>query len=107
MNNLTIGGWDPRRDKPFAYYETIAGGSGASPDGPGASAIHTHMTNSWNTPAEAFEHEYPMRIRRYEIRPGSGGAGQYGGGDGIVREIEFLAPAEVDVYKRQGNPPIP
>ena len=97
MNNLTIGGWDPRRDKPFAYYETIAGGSGASPDGPGASAIHTHMTNSWNTPAEAFEHEYPMRIRRYEIRPGSGGAGQYGGGDGIVREIEFLAPAEVTI----------
>jgi N-methylhydantoinase B/oxoprolinase/acetone carboxylase alpha subunit len=97
MNNLTVGGWDPRRDKPFAYYETIAGGSGASPEGPGASAIHTHMTNSWNTPAEAFEHEYPMRIRRYEIRRGSGGPGKYRGGDGIVREIEFLAPAEVTI----------
>jgi N-methylhydantoinase B/oxoprolinase/acetone carboxylase alpha subunit len=97
MNNLTIGGWDPRLNKPFAYYETIAGGSGASPEGAGASAIHTHMTNSWNTPAEAFEHEYPMRIRRYEIRRGSGGAGKYEGGDGIVRAIEFLAPAEVTI----------
>jgi N-methylhydantoinase B len=97
MNNLTVGGWDPRHDKPFAYYETIAGGSGASPQGPGASAIHTHMTNSWNTPAEAFEHEYPMRIRRYEIRRGSGGSGKYRGGDGIVRAIEFLASAEVTI----------
>ena len=97
MNNLTVGGWDPRRGQAFAYYETIAGGSGASPEGHGASAIHTHMTNSWNTPVEAFEHEYPMRIRRYGIRHGSGGAGKFRGGDGIVRAIEFLAPAEVTI----------
>jgi N-methylhydantoinase B/oxoprolinase/acetone carboxylase alpha subunit len=97
MNNLSIGGWDPFRAKAFAYYETIAGGSGASAEGPGSSAIHTHMTNSWNTPAEAFEHEYPMRIRRYEIRRGSGGAGRHAGGDGIVREIEFLTAAEVTI----------
>ncbi len=97
MNNLSIGGWDPRRGRAFAYYETIAGGAGASAEGPGANAIHTHMTNSWNTPAEAFAHEYPMRIRRYELRRGSGGAGVHRGGDGVVREIEFLAPAEVTI----------
>jgi N-methylhydantoinase B len=97
MNNLAIGGWDARYDRPFAYYETIAGGSGASAEGHGASAIHTHMTNSWNTPVEAFEREYPMRVRRYEIRRGSGGAGRHRGGDGILREIEFLSPAEVTI----------
>jgi N-methylhydantoinase B len=97
MNNLAIGGRDSRHNRPFAYYETIAGGSGASAEGPGASAIHTHMTNSWNTPVEAFEREYPMRVRRYAIRRGSGGAGRHRGGDGIVREIEFLNPAEVTV----------
>ncbi len=97
MNNLTIGGWDPRRQRPFAYYETIAGGSGASAEGPGASAIHTHMTNTWNTPAEAFEHEYPMRVKRYEVRYGSGGAGKHPGGAGVLREIEFLAPADVTI----------
>lgn len=97
MNNLTIGGWDSGRGRSFAYYETIAGGAGASPQGPGASAVHTHMTNSWNTPAEALEHEYPLRIRRYELRRGSGGAGRHRGGDGIVREIEFLEAAEVTI----------
>lgn len=97
MNNLTVGGWDPDRGRSFAYYETIAGGSGASPEGPGASGIHTHMTNSWNTPAEALEHAYPMRLRRYELRRGSGGAGQHRGGDGVIREIEFLSPAEVTI----------
>jgi N-methylhydantoinase B/oxoprolinase/acetone carboxylase alpha subunit len=97
MNNLSFGGWDTLRDRPFAYYETIAGGMGASPRGPGLSAIHTHMTNSWNTPVEAFEHEYPVRVRAYRIRAGSGGAGQYAGGDGIVRELEFLEPAEVTI----------
>jgi N-methylhydantoinase B len=97
MNNLTVGGWDARRHRPFAYYETIAGGSGASAEGPGASAIHTHMTNSWNTPAEALEHEYPMCVRRYELRHGSGGAGKHSGGAGVLREIEFLAAAEVTI----------
>jgi N-methylhydantoinase B len=97
MNNLSFGGWDSFRTRAFAYYETIAGGMGASPRGPGRSATHSHMTNSWNTPVEAFEHEYPVRVRAYKIRGGSGGAGRYRGGDGIVRELEFLADADVTI----------
>jgi N-methylhydantoinase B len=95
MNNLTIGGTDPRTNEPFAYYETIAGGMGARPSNSGVSAVHTHMTNSLNTPAEALEYSYPLRVRRYSLRPGSGGEGQYRGGDGIIREIEVLADVEV------------
>ncbi len=94
MTNISFGGTDPRTGRPFAYYETIAGGMGASPNGPGAGGTHTHMTNSWNTPVEAFEHLYPVRIRRYGLRRASGGAGRFRGGDGIVREFEFQAPAE-------------
>lgn len=97
MNNLSFGGWDTLRGRAFAYYETIAGGMGASARGPGRSAIHTHMTNSWNTPIEAFEHEYPVRVTAYGIREGSGGAGKFAGGDGIVRELEFLEDAEVTI----------
>jgi N-methylhydantoinase B len=89
MNNLSFGGAG------FAYYETIAGGMGASPHADGLSARHTHMTNSWNTPVEAFEHQYPLRIESYRVRKGSGGAGRHRGGDGIVREFRFLADAEV------------
>jgi N-methylhydantoinase B len=95
MNNLSLGGWDARRGRRFAWYETIAGGMGASGAHAGQSAVHTHMTNSWNTPVEAFEHDYPLRIRQYRVRRGSGGRGRRAGGDGIVREFEFLAPAEV------------
>ena len=95
MNNLTIGGMDPRTGEPFAYYETIAGGMGARPTKAGVSGVHTHMTNSLNTPAEALEYSYPLRVRRYSLRPGSGGEGRYRGGDGIVREIEVLTDAEV------------
>jgi N-methylhydantoinase B len=95
MNNLTIGGIDPRTRAPFAYYETVAGGMGARPTKPGVSGVHTHMTNSLNTPAEALEYAYPLRVRRYSFRPGSGGAGKHPGGDGIVREIEVLGDAEV------------
>ena len=95
MNNLTIGGSDPRTGEPFAYYETIAGGMGARPSKAGVSGVHTHMTNSLNTPAEALESAYPLRVRRYSLRPGSGGAGKHRGGDGIVREIEVLTDAEV------------
>jgi N-methylhydantoinase B len=95
MNNLTIGGMDPRTGEPFAYYETIAGGMGARPTKPGVSGVHTHMTNSLNTPAEALEYSYPLRVRRYSLRAGSGGAGKQHGGDGIVREIEVLTDAEV------------
>ena len=97
MNNLTFGGWDPVRGRPFAYYETIAGGMGASATARGESAIHTHMTNSWNTPVEAFEHLFPLRIRKYAIRTGSGGRGRHSGGDGIIREYEFLTPADVTI----------
>jgi N-methylhydantoinase B len=96
MNNLTLGGRDPRHHNfPFAYYETTAGGMGARPTKNGASAIHTHMTNSWNTPVEVFEQVYPVRMRRYAVRRGSGGRGKFKGGDGIIREIEFLTDTQV------------
>ena len=95
MNNLLIGGYDPIRDQPFAYYETTAGGMGARPSKDGVSGIHTHMTNSLNTPAEALEHAYPLRVREYSLRPDSGGPGRYRGGDGIIREIEVLTDAQV------------
>ncbi|MGB6023686.1 MAG: hydantoinase B/oxoprolinase family protein [Candidatus Sulfotelmatobacter sp.] len=95
MNNLTIGGIDPRTGQPFAYYETIAGGMGARPGKSGISSVHTHMTNSLNTPAEALEYAYPLRVRRYSLRSGSGGTGKHRGGDGIVREIEVLSDCEV------------
>ena len=95
MNNLTIGGIDPRTREPFAYYETIAGGMGARPTNPGVSGVHTHMTNSLNTPTEALEYAYPLRVRRYSLRPGSGGAGKQRGGDGIIRELEVLTDCEV------------
>jgi N-methylhydantoinase B len=95
MSNLTIGGIDPRTGRPFTYYETIAGGMGARPDRDGVSGIHTHMTNSLNTPIEALEYAYPFRVRRYSYRPGSGGSGKYRGGDGLVREIELLAESQV------------
>lgn len=96
MNNLSFGGGGVGREA-FAYYETIAGGMGASAKGDGYSATHTHMTNSWNTPVEAFEHQYPLRIESYRVRKNSGGRGAHRGGDGIVREFRFLTPAEVTV----------
>lgn len=97
MNNLTIGGMDTRSGTPvpFAYYETIAGGSGAGATHDGISGVHTHMTNSLNTPAEALEHNYPFRVTKYALRPNSGGAGWRRGGDGITREIELLTDASV------------
>jgi N-methylhydantoinase B len=101
MNNLTIGGIDPRTGEPFAYYETIAGGSGASPQGDGASGIHTHMTNSLNTPVEALEYAYPFRITKYGLRRESGGAGVHRGGDGIVREVEVLTDAQVTLLSER------
>ncbi|WP_447963393.1 hydantoinase B/oxoprolinase family protein [Nitrospira sp. Ecomares 2.1] len=95
MNNLTIGGWDQRHNRPFAYYETIGGGMGAGPQFDGASGRHSHMTNTLNTPVEAVEYAYPFRIARYALREKSGGNGQHQGGEGIVRTYEFLQPAEV------------
>ncbi len=133
MNNLTLGGQDPRLPDsqrhatkarhprflraqnageqkaaapdsetqnggaPFAYYETIAGGMGARPGLNGISGVHTHMTNSWNTPVEVFEQTYPMRVRSYSIRRNSGGSGEFRGGDGIIREIELLTPTQVGI----------
>jgi N-methylhydantoinase B/oxoprolinase/acetone carboxylase alpha subunit len=95
MNNLSLGGVDPRTGKPFAYYETIAGGMGARPVADGANAIHTHMTNSLNTPVEALERQLPLRVKQYRVRRGSGGAGRFRGGDGVIRELELLADTDV------------
>jgi N-methylhydantoinase B len=95
MSNLTIGGTDPRTGQPFTYYETAAGGMGARPGIDGISGVQTHMTNSLNTPIEALEYAYPFRVLRYAYREGSGGAGEFTGGGGLVRELELLADAEV------------
>ena len=95
MSNLTIGGVDPRTGLPFTYYETTAGGMGARPGLAGIDGIHCHMTNSLNTPVEALEYAYPFRVRAYGYRRGSGGAGEFRGGDGLRREIELLSPAQV------------
>ncbi len=86
MNNLTLAG------EGFTYYETLGGGQGACPDGDGPSAIHVAMSNTLNTPVEALETEFPLRVRELAIRRGSGGAGRHRGGDGIVRELEALEP---------------
>jgi len=95
MSNLTIGGWDDRFNAPFTYYETTAGGMGARPGLDGIDGIHCHMTNSLNTPIEALEYAYPFRVRSYGYRSGSGGPGEFRGGDGLIREIELLADAQV------------
>jgi len=103
MNNVTFGGVDPRTEPPraFAYYETIGGGAGAGPEGDGTNAVHTHMSNTMNTPVEAFERAFPIRIERYAVRRGSGGPGRYRGGDGIVRVYRFLAPADLTVVSER------
>ncbi len=100
MNNLTIGGAG------FSYYETIGGGAGAAPASPGASAIQTHMTNTRNTPIEALEHDLPLLVRRLAIARGTGGAGAAPGGDGLEKELEFLAPCVVHLLadRREGQP---
>jgi N-methylhydantoinase B len=101
MNNLTVGGYDREQGTPFAYYETVGGGAGAGPVGDGLSGVHVHMTNTLNTPVEALEYAYPCRVRRYALRAGSGGDGQHRGGDGLVREIEFLCPATVTILSER------
>jgi len=105
MNNLTIGGIDRRTQRPFAYYETIAGGMGARPNADGLSGVHTHMTNSLNTPVEALEYAYPFRVREYAYRPSSGGRGKFRGGDGLIREIELLTDAQVTLLSDRRNFP--
>ncbi|MDO3380188.1 hydantoinase B/oxoprolinase family protein [Geoalkalibacter halelectricus] len=106
MNNLTLGGVDPRSGELFAYYETIAGGAGGAPQGGGASGIQTHMTNTLNTPIEALEHAYPLRVRRYELREGSGGAGRHPGGDGVIKEIALQCEARLTLLsdRRRSTP---
>jgi N-methylhydantoinase B len=101
MNNLLIGGEDPRRGRRFAYYETLGGGHGAGPGWDGASALQAHMTNTRNTPIEALEHAYPLRVLETRIRRDSGGRGRWRGGDGIVRTIELLASARVTVISER------
>ena len=86
MNNVTLG------DDQVTYYETIGGGQGACPDADGPSGVHVAMSNTLNTPIEALELEFPMRMVEYSLRRGSGGAGRFHGGDGVVRELEALAP---------------
>jgi len=106
MNNVTIGGWDPVRERHFTYYETIAGGMGGRPGSKGPSGRHSHMTNTLNTPIEAFEYAYPLRVRCYEIRSASGGRGRFPGGDGIRRDIEALTTCQVNLLsERRVIPP--
>ncbi|MCL4858740.1 MAG: hydantoinase B/oxoprolinase family protein [Caldilineaceae bacterium] len=100
MNNLTIGGQHPDGE-PYAYYETIGGGMGASAQGDGMSAVQVHMTNTLNTPVEALEMTFPFRVTHYGRRPGSGGQGQRRGGDGVIRAYELLAPATVTVLSER------
>jgi N-methylhydantoinase B len=95
MNNTTVGGTDTRTGEVFAYYETVGGGMGAGPAGPGLSGVHVHMSNSLNTPVEALEHAYPFRVTHYGIRRGTGGAGSHRGGDGLRRDLMILSPARV------------
>jgi N-methylhydantoinase B len=100
MNNLTLANDD------FTYYETLGGGQGACPDADGPSAIHIAMSNTLNTPVEALESEFPLRVRELSLRGGSGGAGEHRGGEGIVREIEALAPMRYSlISERRRHPP--
>ncbi|MCD6327606.1 hydantoinase B/oxoprolinase family protein [bacterium] len=101
MNNLTLGGTIPETGECFAYYETIGGGMGACPGIDGDSAVHTHMTNTMNTPIEALERAFPLRVRRYAIRKGSGGAGRFKGGDGTIREIESLCEMSASIISER------
>jgi N-methylhydantoinase B len=116
MNNITIGrstsisfdegSGDNKESRPFTYYETIAGGMGARPISTGPSAIHSHMTNTLNTPIEALEYAYPLRVIRYEVRQNSGGAGKYCGGNGIIRDIQVLTDCQVTLLtERRKFPP--
>jgi N-methylhydantoinase B/oxoprolinase/acetone carboxylase alpha subunit len=101
MNNIAFGGYDPGTDRHFAYYETIGGGMGAGAAADGLDGVHTHMTNSLNTPIEALENYLPLRIRRYGLRKGSGGAGLHRGGRGIIREYEFRVPAALTIMSER------
>jgi 5-oxoprolinase (ATP-hydrolysing) len=101
MNNVLFG-----NDR-FGYYETICGGSGATPDGPGADAVHTHMTNTRLTDPEVLEQRYPVRVERFAIRPCSGGQGRNPGGCGVIRALEFLAPLQLSILSERRGPYAP
>jgi N-methylhydantoinase B len=106
MNNLTVGGMDQRTNAPFAYYETLAGGMGATATSHGESAVHSHMTNTLNTPVEALEYSYPFLVTEYAIRKNSGGRGRFSGGEGMVRQMRMLSDAEMTVLsERRVHPP--
>jgi N-methylhydantoinase B len=101
MNNVTLG------DESFSYYETLGGGQGACADADGPSAVHVAMSNTLNTPVEALERDFPLRVTEYTLRRGSGGAGRRRGGDGVVREMEALQDMEVSLIterRRRGAP---
>jgi len=106
MNNVTLGGKDPVTGAPFAYYETAGGGMGGRPGLPGLSGVHTHMSNTRNTPVEAFEQAFPLRIRTYALRQGSGGAGAFPGGEGLIREYEVLTEVSATILtdRRESQP---
>ena len=97
MNNIAMGQGPSLDQSRWDYYETIAGGMGAGPNYPGLNGIHTHMTNTLNTPIESLEMHYPLRMKRYELRLGSGGEGDHNGGDGVIREYEFLKTTTVSL----------
>ena len=105
-NNLTFGiGGKPEGTEEqvegWGYYETIAGGAGAGPGWIGASGVHTHMTNTRITDGEIFERRYPVILREFSLRPGSGGNGKYPGGDGVVRDVEFRIPCQVSILSER------
>ncbi|HEX6386824.1 MAG TPA: hydantoinase B/oxoprolinase family protein, partial [Anaerolineae bacterium] len=112
MNNVTFGGRvrayerGGAEERTFAYYETIGGGAGAGPNADGGSGMHVHMSNTLNTPVEALEYAFPLRVEEYSLRHGSGGDGRHKGGDGLVRSIRFLCPVTVTVTsERRVRPP--
>ncbi len=101
MNNVVAGGFDAAKNRPFTYYETLAGGAGGGPNRDGMSAVHTHMTNTLNTPVEMIETAYPMRVREYAVIEGSGGDGLHPGGNGLRRTYEFLVPTQLTVVSER------
>jgi N-methylhydantoinase B len=106
MNNWTCGGIHPATGQPFAYYETLGGGMGARPGADGLNGVQTHMTNTLNTPIEALEMQFPLRVHRYGLRGASEGSGRWYGGAGLIREIAFLAPATISLLtERRSHAP--
>ena len=106
MNNIAVGNIDEATGTRWDYYETLAGGMGAGPRFDGLDCAHSHMTNTLNTPVESLEMHFPMRVRHYAVRQGSGGNGKHRGGNGVLREYEFLAPAQLSLLteRREHSP---